>query len=136
MWYHMATSCSSGNVPIFPGVTALPAAFVTKAVSAEADEYSAWWRFKTLATAVDGDFPKCHPIVNAAWTEFERDEFNALPAVEGRAAELLKSGQMAGARDLLSDFTIARLEQAYRLAVSLQEQVAGLTGGPAAAERA
>jgi len=123
MWYHMATSCSSVNVPIYPGTPALPEPYTRADVTDKADDTSAWWRFKSLADNVDQDFSARHDIVASAWAAFERQELSQLPQLEKDALKLLETGDADGAKALLGDYTVSRLDDAYETAGRLSQGI-------------
>lgn len=70
---------------------------------------SPWWRFKTLLTLVERDWPRHGPRVRADWDELERVLAGEAQEVEAKVLRLRRAGQAdAGAR-LLTRFMAANV---------------------------
>lgn len=65
---------------------------------------SPWWRFKTLLTLVERDWPRLGPQVRAYWDDLERVLDGEAQDVEGKAVRLRRAGQRDAAARMLTRF--------------------------------
>jgi secernin len=134
LWWAAATPCTSVYLPVFPAAARVPAALALPAppgtpqrpedvAPAAFDAQSYWWQFQQLLDHVKGN--------SQAWTFNDRQrqvrqEFDPLqqrwaqelPAVERKAASLLRAGNEEG-RDILAQFTQRCAQQALEACAKL-----------------
>jgi len=90
-WFAFDNPAESARIPIFAGVTELPATFEVCAQHRFRTDSAAWAfrRANRLATVRWGE---ARPLIEAAIKEFEDKAFEDLPYLEKRAAELYGNG--------------------------------------------
>jgi len=71
---------------------------------AEPSDASPWWRFKTLLTLVERDWPRHAEPVRAYWADFEAMVTADAADVEAKAIRLRRGGYRDGASRLLTRF--------------------------------
>lgn len=111
-WYSMNTVCSSVHVPIYAGITMVPEVY-SMLLGGEPDQFSAWWRFRTLVDNVDTDYEVLNPHVRGVWTQFEAQELNETKELEEKAFLLHERGDVEGAAEMLTEYTDLKPIAAY-----------------------
>ncbi|MFC2063119.1 C69 family dipeptidase [Chloroflexota bacterium] len=122
MWYRMAAACSSINLPVYAGITELPAVY-TMDLTNEPDQISAWWCFKFLMDSVDKNYAKWNPSVRRAWFNIEKRMLKETSKLEETALEAYRSGKTRLVEELLTRYTYRNLMIAYRQANSFNKQL-------------
>jgi len=136
-WRTSAAPCASVLTPWYAGVAEVPAEyhkpvplerhltlenhFLDDPALYEPDEKLAWWVFRNLQGAVDGDRETRLPIVRAAWDPMEAELLKAQPEIEEKALELFQKDE-AAARAHLTKYCRRAARKALRTARSLKKQ--------------
>jgi dipeptidase len=114
MWYGVATPSWAGYFPLYAAGGSVPEAFSVS--SPKESEHSAWWLFRRLQRAADGDYQRIYSAARTSW----KGDLSAAPEsqlrVESEALDLLAEGEEDEAQGLLSHWTSSQAERALRQA--------------------
>jgi secernin len=100
----MSTPCTGVFVPLAVGEPSL----AWSVAGEEADERSLWWSMHDLAERVQANSPSFMPVVQAAWSEWEREliaETYADPSSAGRLADQRTAALLERRADLLEQLS-------------------------------
>jgi len=118
VWRCMASPCASVFTPVYFG------AEVPKALSVgtwEYEEDSPWWAYDKIERMTEYNQEAFLPVVQSVWKVVEAKEFRQEIMVEAQVARLLKNGQEAEARQVLSEFVAANCDHTLEVAKALQQ---------------
>lgn len=119
-WFALGMSDLSVYVPFYQGLSKFPTSYT--AATDEADDVSAYWKFRKLQTLVMTDYPTLAPIVKKAFAEFEAETEKKQARFEAKYVKLVKTDPKAAAK-LLDDFNLGIAEDAVALAGRLTNKV-------------
>jgi dipeptidase len=121
VWISFATPCTGVFLPVYlDGV--LPPELARGGPEPDAD--SAWWSFKVLQDAAATDFALHTPQLREAWKGLEARVAAERPRVETSAARARRSGDVAEASRLLSEF----MARTWRAAIGQARELASQLG--------
>lgn len=140
MWWTPVTPCTGLYLPVFAAAGRLPAVLstagrmgktVTAPPKAKHDAFSQrsyWWLFRDLLDRTKGDetgtcFKRRQPVVRAAFDRLEKKWAGQCEQVQKRAVGLISSGEAAGARRVLDDFTGRCVEEAVAAVNRLRDSM-------------
>jgi dipeptidase len=103
-WFSFDNPGESPRIPIFSGVTSLPASFNICGQPRYRKD-AAIWSFREANRLATVNWMKGRTLIEPAVKEFEDKAFDELPAVEKRAAELIGQGKNEEAKKLLTAYT-------------------------------
>ena len=119
-WFALGMSDLSVYVPFYQGLSKFPTSYT--AATDEADDVSAYWKFRKLQTLVMTDYPKLAPIVKKAYGAFEADLAKRQAAFEKDYVKTVKTNPKA-AQKALDAFSIKAMTDAENLTEDLMNQL-------------
>jgi dipeptidase len=103
-WFSFDNPGQSPRIPIFSGVLSLPASFDICGQSRYRTD-AAIWSFREANRLAAVNWTKGRALIEPAVKEFEDKAFDELPAIEKKAADLVKAGKNDEARKFLTSYT-------------------------------
>ncbi|MGE5406504.1 MAG: dipeptidase [Methanosarcina sp.] len=103
-WFSFDNPGESPRIPIFSGVTSLPASFNICGQQRYRTD-AAIWSFREANRLATVNWSKGRSLIEPAVKEFEDKAFDELPSIEKRAAELAGQGKNEEAKRLLTEYT-------------------------------
>jgi len=103
-WFSFDNPGESPRIPIFSGVTALPASF-SICGQARYRTDAAIWSFRETNRLATVNWSKGRALIEPSVQEFEDKAFAELPALEKRVAELVKDGKNDEAKKFVTEYT-------------------------------
>jgi len=103
-WFSFDNPGESPRIPIFAGVTSLPASFNICGQHRYRTD-AAIWSFREANRLATVNWSRSRVILEPAIEEFENKAFEELPQVEQRAAEMIKAGKTDEAKSYLTSYT-------------------------------
>ncbi|WP_288594443.1 C69 family dipeptidase [uncultured Sutterella sp.] len=119
-WFALGMSDLSVYVPFYQGLTQFPKSY--SSATDEADDESAYWKFRKLQTLVMTDYPTLAPIVKQSFAEFEAQTEEKCRAFEAEYLKLAKSNPQVASK-LLDDFNLGIANEAVALAGKLTNKI-------------
>ncbi|MCD6048279.1 MAG: peptidase [Gammaproteobacteria bacterium] len=108
-------------LPFYQGVTKLPHAYSIG--TNQADDESAFWRFRKLQILAMLNYPKYAPLVQEAYAKLNIETQEEQKKVELQYLTLYKQKKMLQAQKLLNDFTAQTVTKAFTLTDRLSNQI-------------
>jgi dipeptidase len=103
-WFSFDNPGESPRIPVFSGVTSLPASFNICGQQRYRTD-AAIWSFREANRLATINWSKGRGLIEPAVKEFEDKAFDELPSVEKRAADLIGQGKNEEAKKLLTEYT-------------------------------
>ncbi|MFN8241448.1 MAG: C69 family dipeptidase [Bacteroidales bacterium] len=103
-WFSFDNPGQSPRIPIFSGVTKLPAAFNICGQQRYRPE-SAVWAFREANRLSSVNWTRGRAIIEPAVKDFENKAFDELPAIDKKVTELVKAGKNEEARNYVTAYT-------------------------------
>jgi dipeptidase len=103
-WFSFDNPGESPRIPVFSGVTSLPASFNICGQQRYRTD-AAIWSFRESNRLATINWSKGRGLIEPAVKEFEDKAFDELPSVEKRAADLIGQGKNEEAKKLLTEYT-------------------------------
>ena len=119
-WFALGMSDLSVYVPFYQGLSKFPKSYTF--ATDEADDESAYWKFRKLQTLVMTDYPALAPVVKTAFADFEAQTEEKRLAFEAEYLKLAESDPKAAAK-LLDDFNLAVADEALALTGKLTNKI-------------
>jgi len=117
MWFGMCGANASAAVPVYTGSNRVPEEYTESTL--EADTFSAWWQFENLQKLVYPgwwEYSEGYLDVKKKLDEFQNGLFSETPEMEKRVIEQWKNGEQGKAKEILSDYTYEKLDEALKVA--------------------
>ncbi len=105
VWLAMDNVASSIYIPVYCGVTDLPAPYKTPGRTNGYTTQSAWWAFNRLGTLTAQRWGDMRHDVEAVWGPWQQELFDNQAAVEQAAMELYNPKKTGETRDFLTNYT-------------------------------
>jgi dipeptidase len=134
-WRATGRPCTSPYIPWHIGITSVPEGygwmdpntgytlrFEPHASLYDYDPSHAWWVFRDLQNAVDGQYGDAIELVQAQWRAFEKRVFAEQPALE-QMMDRFEAGDEEYARDFLTRYTNSVAIEATRIARELTDKL-------------
>jgi dipeptidase len=103
-WFSFDNPGQSPRIPVFAGVTSLPASFNICGQQRYRTD-AAIWSFREANRLATVNWSRCRSVIEPAVEEFENKGFEELPQVEKKAAELIKAGKTDDAKKYITSYT-------------------------------
>ncbi len=103
-WFSFDNPGESPRMPIFAGVTALPASFNICGQQRYRTD-AAIWSFREANRLATVNWTRSRVLLEPAVQEFENKAFEELPQIESKAAEMIKAGKTDEAKSYLTSYT-------------------------------
>jgi dipeptidase len=103
-WFSFDNPGESPRIPVFSGVTSLPASFNICGQPRYRTD-AAIWAFREANRLATVNWSKGRALIEPAVQEFEDKAFNELPAIDKKVAELVREGKNEEARKYVTAYT-------------------------------
>lgn len=103
-WFSFDNPGQSPRIPVFAGVTSLPASFSICGQHRYRND-AAIWSFREANRLATVNWSRSRTIIEPAVAEFENKGFEELPQIEKKAAELIREGKAEEAKKYLTSYT-------------------------------
>lgn len=103
-WFSFDNPGESPRIPIFSGVTSLPASFNICGQQRYRND-AAIWSFREANRLASVNWSRGRALIEPAVEEFENKAFDELPAIEKKAADLVKEGKSEEAKKYLTIYS-------------------------------
>ena len=103
-WFSFDNPGESPRIPVFAGVTSLPASFNICGQHRYRTD-AAIWSFREANRLATVNWSKGKGLIEPAVEEFENKAFEELPAIEQKATEMIRNGKTEEAKKYLTSYT-------------------------------
>ena len=103
-WFSFDNPALSPRIPVFSGVTKLPASFAICGQQTY-NSNAAVWKFRETNRLSEINWARGRKIIEPAIREFEDMEFDQVPGIEKKVSDLVKAGKNPEARQYVTEAT-------------------------------
>jgi len=107
VWLAQDNVATSIYIPVYCGVSDLPASYKVPGRPDGFNRASAWWAFNRLGTLTAQRWGDMRHDVNSVWDDWQEELFSSQPAFEKSALDLYNEGRRDELTDYLTDYTVS-----------------------------